>query len=94
MISPVTLVPHQVARILSGEDRTDYVARLTTAFAQASAGKQVMLLEGGASVTEGSLVGLSARKVSQQLRAPALVITKYASDLVVDEVLGAKALRG
>jgi BioD-like phosphotransacetylase family protein len=94
VISPVTLVPHQVARILSGEDQTDYVTRLTSAFAQASAGKQVMLLEGGASVTEGSLVGLSARKVSQQLRAPALVITKYASDLVVDEVLGAKALHG
>lgn len=94
VISPVTLVPYQVGRILSGKDQTDYAARLATAFAEASQGKQVMLLEGGASVTEGSLVGLSARKVSQQLHAPALVITKYASDLVVDEVLGAKALHG
>ncbi len=94
VISPVTLVPHQVTRILSGEDRTDYVTRLTSAFAKASQGKQVMILEGGASVTEGSLVGLSATKVSQRLKASALVITKYESDLLVDEVLGAKALHG
>ena len=92
VISPVTLVPHQVGRILSGEDKTDYTARLTTAFDQASKGKQVMILEGGASVTEGSLVGLSAKRVSQRLRASTLVIAKYASDLVVDKVLGAKAL--
>ncbi len=94
VISPVTLVPHQVARILSGDDRTDYVARLAKAFTKASRGKQVMILEGGANVTEGSLVGLSATKVSRQLKAPALVITKYESDLAVDDVLGAKALHG
>jgi BioD-like phosphotransacetylase family protein len=94
VISPMTLVPYQVVRILSGEDRTDYVARLATAFDKASQGKQVLILEGGASVTEGSLVGLSATKVSQRLKASALVITKYASDLVVDDVLGAKALHG
>jgi len=94
VISPMTLVPHQVVRILSGEDRTDYVARLAVAFDKVSQGKQVLILEGGASVTEGSLVGLSAAKVSQRLKASALVITKYASDLVVDDVLGAKALHG
>jgi len=93
-ISPMTLMPHQVVRILSGEDRTDYVARLATAFDKVSQGKHVLILEGGASVTEGSLVGLSATTVSRQLKAPALVITKYESDLVVDEVLGAKALHG
>jgi BioD-like phosphotransacetylase family protein len=92
VISPVTLVPHQVGRILSGEDKIDYTARLKTAFDQISEGKQVMILEGGASVTEGSLVGLSAKRVSRQLKASTLVIAKYASDLVVDEVLGAKAL--
>jgi BioD-like phosphotransacetylase family protein len=94
VISPVTLLPHQVERILSGEDRTDYAARLSKAFKEASQDKQAMLLEGGASVTEGSLVGLPATKVSQLLRAPALVVTKYASDLVVDEVLGARVLHG
>jgi hypothetical protein len=94
VISPTTLVPSQVERILSGVDRTDYVALLVAAFDRASQGKQVLILEGGASVTEGSLVGLSATRVSQKLRAPALVITKYISDLVVDDVLGAKALHG
>ena len=94
VISPMTLVPHQVVRILSGEDRTDYVAHLAMAFDKVSQGKQVLILEGGASVAEGSLVGLSATTVSHQLKASALVITKYESDLVVDEVLGAKALHG
>jgi BioD-like phosphotransacetylase family protein len=94
VISPVTLVPHQVARILSGEDKTDYVARLAENFDKASQGKQVMILEGGASVTEGSLVGLSAARVSRQLKAPTLVVAKYESDLVVDQVLGAEVLHG
>lgn len=94
VISPVTLVPHQVARILSGEDKTDYVARLAENFAKASQGKQVMILEGGASVTEGSLVGLSATRASRQLKAPTLVVAKYESDLVVDQVLGAAVLHG
>lgn len=94
VISPVTLVPHQVARILSGEDKTDYVARLAENFDKASQGKQVMILEGGASVTEGSLVGLSATGVSRQLKAPTLVVAKYESDLVVDQVLGAEVLHG
>ena len=93
-ISPVTLVPHQVARILSGEDQTDYVEHLTAAFARVSQGKQAMILEGGASVIEGSLVGLAATNVSQQLQAPVLVIAKYESDLVVDDLLGARELHG
>lgn len=93
-ISPVTLVPQQVSRILSGEDQTDYMARLIKAFEEVSQDKQVMLLEGGASVTEGSLVGLSATKVSQMLEASVLVVAKYESDLVVDDILGARALHG
>jgi hypothetical protein len=93
-ISPVTLVPQQVSRILSGENQIDYLARLTEAFEKVSQGKEVMLLEGGGSVTEGSLVDLSATRVSQLLEASVLVVTKYESDLVVDEVLGARALHG
>jgi BioD-like phosphotransacetylase family protein len=94
VISPVTLAPSQVTRILTEEDRTDYVTRLESAFDKASQGKQIMILEGGASVTEGSLVDLSATRVSQRLKASALVITKYESDLVVDDMLGAKSLHG
>jgi len=94
IVSPVTLVPHQVIRILAGEDQVDYVAQLKKAFDEAAAKRQVMILEGGASVTEGALVGLSAANVIRQLRASALVVTKYESDLVVDDILGAKALHG
>ncbi|MFZ5916972.1 MAG: phosphotransacetylase family protein [Chloroflexota bacterium] len=94
IVSPVTLAPNQVIRILAGEDQVDYVAQLKKAFDEAAAKRQVMILEGGASVTEGALVGLSAANVIQQLRASALVVTKYESDLVVDDILGAKALHG
>ncbi len=93
-ISPVTLMPHQVARILSGDDRTDYVARLKAAFDKISQDKEAVILEGGASMIEGSLIGLPAVKVCKQLEAPALVITKYESDLMVDDLLGAQVLYG
>ncbi len=94
VISPLTLVPNQVARVMSGDDQTDYVTRLVNAFDKVAQGKQFLILEGGASPTEGSLVGLSATKVARQFKARTMVITKYTSDLVVDDVLGAKALHG
>ena len=94
VIAPIALMPGVVEGILTGQDRTDFVARLREAYTKMAAGKDVMILEGGAHCLEGSLVGLSAPLVADLLGARELVVMKYTSDLVVDDALGARTLFG
>ncbi|HIC94559.1 MAG TPA: phosphotransacetylase family protein [Anaerolineae bacterium] len=94
VIAPIALMPQTVEDILAGEERADFAAQLKGAYAKVAQGKDVVLLEGGAHCMEGALVGLSAPLVADMLKARELVVAKYASDLVVDEVLGAKMLFG
>ena len=93
-IAPIALTPKVVEGILTGEEETDFVARLREAYAKVAQGKDVVILEGGAHCMEGSLVNLSAPLVADLLKARELVVIKYISDLVVDDVLGAKVLFG
>ena len=93
-IAPIALTPKVVEGILTGEEETDFVARLREAYAKVAQGKDVVILEGGAHCMEGSLVNLSAPLVADLLKARELVVIKYTSDLVVDDALGAKVLFG
>lgn len=93
-IAPIALMPEVVESILTGEEETDFVARLREAYAKVAQGKDVVILEGGAHCMEGSLVNLSAPLVADLLGAQELVVIKYTSDLVVDDALGAKVLFG
>jgi BioD-like phosphotransacetylase family protein len=93
-IAPIALMPQVVEGILTGGEKTDFVARLREAYARVAQGKDVVILEGGAHCMEGSLVGLSAPLVAGLLEARELVVIKYISDLVVDDALGAQVLFG
>jgi BioD-like phosphotransacetylase family protein len=93
-IAPIALMPEMVEGILAGEEEADFVARLREAYAKVAQGKDVIILEGGAHCLEGSLINLSAPLVADLMNARELVVIKYTSDLVVDDVLGAKALFG
>jgi BioD-like phosphotransacetylase family protein len=94
VIAPIALMPKVVEGILTGQERTDFVAQLGEAYTKVAQGKDVVILEGGAHCLEGSLVGLSAPLVAGLLGARELVVMKYTSDLVVDDALGARTLFG
>ena len=54
----------------------------------AGEGKDVLLLEGGASLREGYAIGLSNLRVAEILGAPALVVVPYRGEMnLVDDVL-------
>ncbi len=91
-IAPIALMPKVVEDILTGEEETDFVDRLREAYVKVAQGKDVVILEGGSHCMEGSLINLSAPLVADLMNARELVVIKYTSDLVVDDVLGAKAL--
>jgi BioD-like phosphotransacetylase family protein len=95
LLAPVTLTPQIVETILAGEETTDLVAKLKDAYAEVSRNKDVMILEGGASLREGYLVNLPTPNVSKLLNAPELVVVKYANNLqLVDDILTAKTRLG
>ncbi len=94
VIAPVALTPQIVEGVLDGSDTTDFVARLKRAYEQVAEGKDVIILEGGSSLVEGSLVNLASPVVADLFEARELVVVKYRSDLVVDELLGARLMHG
>jgi len=91
LLAPVTLTPQIVEAILSGEETTDFVAKLKSAYVEVSQHKDVVLLEGGASLREGYIVNLPTPNVSKLLNAPELVVIKYGNNMqLVDDALTAK----
>jgi BioD-like phosphotransacetylase family protein len=92
---PIGIAPRTVEAILKGEDETDYVAKLESAFRRVSDGRDVVVLEGGCNMRQGYLIGLPTPDVARMLQAHALVVVKYNDDLqVLDDALTARKRLG
>ena len=92
---PIGIGPRTVEAILTGESQTDFAANLMAAYQRVSAGRDVVVLEGGANLREGYLVGLPTTEVAQMLGAGALVVVKYNDDLqILDDALTARKRLG
>ncbi|HSJ56865.1 MAG TPA: dethiobiotin synthase, partial [Anaerolineae bacterium] len=55
---PVGIGPRTAEAILRGEEKTDFPQRLVSAYERVSAGRDVVILEGGINLREGYLIGL------------------------------------
>ena len=92
---PVGLAPRTVEAILRGQEDTDFTARLMSAFARITEGRDVTILEGGSNLREGYLVDLPTPQVAKMLDAIALVVVKYNDDLqMLDDALTARVRLG
>ncbi|HSJ53933.1 MAG TPA: phosphotransacetylase family protein [Anaerolineae bacterium] len=92
---PVGVTPRTVEAILSGEEETDFQARLTEAYQRVAHGRDVVLLEGGSNLREGHIVGLPTARVADLLDARELVVVKYNDDIqLLDDVLTAQSRLG
>jgi len=101
ILAPICLEPFCIEAALKSQtdyrcqpEGGDYFDKVAAAFSRVSEGKDVVILEGGSTLTEGSLVGLPSYRLCKLLEARVLVVAKYSSDLVADEILGAKRLSG
>lgn len=92
-ISPVLITPGVVETILRGQF-TSYTRILRDAYLAVSRGKDVVVLEGTNTWSEGALVDLSADQVTDLLQAPGLLVTRYDSMLNVDTVLSVQRYVG
>ncbi len=86
-LSPLCLTPRLLEGLLKGEPQTDYVERLRSAFAVASKGKDVLLLEGPNDWSEGTIVGLPATRVAEIFQARVLMVSRFHSLIEVDNIL-------
>ncbi len=94
MMVPVILTDRKVAAVLAG-DKKDLTGAVRSAFETVSKQKDVLILEGGGSLCEGSIVNLAPPRVSDLLKAKELVVVPYSSDLqLVDDLIACRAKLG
>ena len=88
-LAPVVLDALAMENTAAGKPN-DYAARIDRAFAQVSRDKDVVVVEGAATLAEGTLLGLPPHQMADRLDARVLAVAKYNSDLVADGLLAAQ----
>lgn len=89
-LSPIVVTPDFLHAHLSGQKEINLQEKLNDAVAEASEGQDILLLEGGASLREGYIVGLPTPAVAEQLGSHVLVVVKYRDDVrLLDDALAA-----
>ncbi len=84
-IAPLVFLDRSsVRRRLSGEDTTDYRSKLAQYLAVAG---PLCLIEGAGTPQEGAVFGLTLQVLAEQLPARVLLVCRYQTDLVIDEML-------
>jgi BioD-like phosphotransacetylase family protein len=94
-LTPVIVTPALLRQRLRGEAVEDLTPRIREAAQRAGAGRDVLLLEGGASLRQGYAVGLSNVRLAEVLGAPVMVLARYHSETqLVDDLLASRARLG
>jgi len=82
----VVLTPSLLRDTLCGCSARDLMTEVRAAYEKVMAGKDVMLLEGGASLREGVGIGLGPIDVSNALDVPVLAIVRFRNEMgLVDD---------
>lgn len=92
-VAPVLITPGVVESILRGQP-ANFSRTLRDAYLAISRGKDIVVLEGTNTWSEGALVDLTADQVTDLLQAPGLLVTRYSSTLNVDTILSVQRYVG
>jgi hypothetical protein len=94
-LSPVVVTPDFLIEHLNMGGDSSLMDQVKSAVESTGRGKDVLLLEGGASLREGHAVSLPTPDVARELSSHVFVIVKYRSDIrVLDDTLSAKVRLG
>jgi BioD-like phosphotransacetylase family protein len=94
-LSPVVVTTDFLNQYLRAPAQSDLMGKVKAAYQAASAGVDIILLEGGASLREGHAFGLPTPEVATALSSHVLVVVKYRGDIrVLDDALSSKARLG
>lgn len=94
-LSPVVITPETLNEHFQRGEPVDEMAQLKAAYDKASIGQDILLLEGGASMREGYVVGLPTITVAEALGTLVLPIVRYRGEVqILDDVLALKKRLG
>jgi len=89
--SPVIVTPEGLRQRLEVEQPEDLLPRVQAAAQSAGRDKDVLLLEGGATLREGYAMGISNPRLAVALGAPVMVVVKYHAEMqCLDDALTAQ----
>jgi BioD-like phosphotransacetylase family protein len=90
-LAPVGIAPRRVEEILRAEEKEDFASTLASAFGRIAKDRDVIILEGGCNLREGTLIDLPAARIVGMLKSRALVVVKYSDEMqVLDDTLTAR----
>lgn len=89
-LTPVMVTPEALRARLKGFGQEDLLDKVRRAARAAGQGKDVLLLEGGASLREGYAIALSNLRLAETAGAPVIVLIRYHREMqLVDDALAA-----
>jgi uncharacterized protein len=94
VLAPVILEMADIHAILQDDQPRDFRSLVCSAFETASAGKDLMLIEGAANWQAGELVDLPAAEVGALLDTRVLLAVRWRDVMTTDEILGARDALG
>lgn len=87
-LSPIVIDDLMLDKLLRGQTERDFAADIRAAYERNGQGKDVLLVEGGGSLREGSIIGLSPIKLSQMLDINTLGTVRYRTNtMLLDDIL-------
>ncbi|MCZ7546097.1 MAG: AAA family ATPase [Anaerolineae bacterium] len=90
-LSPVIITDQLLERALKGELDHDLMVDIREAYAKLGEGKDVLLMEGGGHMREGTCVGVRSVNVAREFDAPVVVVQRWDQPLfIVDAAMSAK----
>lgn len=94
-LSPVVITPEVLNEHLVRGESVDQMPQLKAAFEKASAGQDILLLEGGATMREGYVIGLPTSAVTLALDTLVLAIVRYRDTMqILDDILAVQKRLG
>lgn len=92
-ICPIVVTQDLVAQGLRGE-APDFLPRIREAYGRVAQGKDVVLVGGAGSLTEGMFLGLAGLRLLKGINLPVLLIDPYLTAVCVDCILAAREALG
>ncbi|MBW1985964.1 MAG: phosphotransacetylase family protein [Deltaproteobacteria bacterium] len=93
VLSPVIIDAAGLEKALGGQP-SNYAERIEQAFVEVAKDKDVLLIEGAATLNEGLLLDLPPQALAARFNTRVLVVIKYSDELALDGLLAAKVQFG
>ena len=94
-LSPVVLTDESLRARLRHPQEADLLQNLKDAAQAASAGVDILLIEGGATLREGYVFGLPSERVAEALGSPVMAVVKYREPVrLLDDALAVSSRFG